>query len=119
MVWASLIGALTALTPGALAADRLPLQPGPYVRAGVACENASNADTLSYWGGNSGINGQQTRCTLQRFSRRGAVYQLKQTCEAIRFGDRFSHSTDVEVLSTTSFKAGGETYRRCGDRIEF
>lgn len=116
---AILIVAATCAASVALAADRLPLQTGVFVRADVVCKGASNADTLSYWGEDGGINDQQDRCTIQTLERRGDVYRLGQICEAIRFGGQFSRSTEVRVLGPARFEIENVEYRRCGDRVEF
>ncbi|HTI67920.1 MAG TPA: hypothetical protein VL460_10300 [Caulobacteraceae bacterium] len=109
----ALTAALLGAAGMALAADRLPLKIGLYVRAEASCKDASNADTLSYWGGAGGINNQQDRCTAHGVMRRGKTYTLTETCENVRFGGSFRRSEDIEVQSTMAFRAGGQVYRWC------
>jgi hypothetical protein len=118
---------LLIVATAACAAGLLPLKNGIYVRAGTPCKGASNADTLSYWGADNGINDQQTSCKINDFSRDGATYLIKRTCTSGRFGGSFNDEVTVTVLDTTSFVirhraalgARSDTFRYCGSRVQF
>jgi hypothetical protein len=87
----------------AAAADLLPLAHGTYVRDGVPCREASNADTMSYWGGRNGLNIQQEDCTIRRVTRRGPIYSLGRRCRSIRFGGIRSDTISVRIHDRTAF----------------
>lgn len=111
----------------AVAADMLPLAQGIYVRAGTPCEGASNADTLSYSGGDNGINDQQTSCKINGVKKDGSTFSLKRTCASVRFGGSFDDQVKVKVFDRTSFKIYGrvslgtqtQTFRFCGPKVQF
>ena len=50
------LGFLLMFAWPAAAGEMLPLKRGIYVDTRAACKGASRADTLSYWGGDNGIN---------------------------------------------------------------
>jgi hypothetical protein len=111
---------------GAVAADMLPLARGIYVTVGTACKGASNADTLSYWGGNNGINDQQTGCTIKSLRKVGATYALNRTCRSVRFGGSFKDRVKVTVLDRTTFLMQGRVpvgpgvrrFRYCARKVQ-
>jgi hypothetical protein len=114
-------------TASAIAADLLPLRHGIYVKAGTPCKGASNADTLSYWGGNNGINDQQTGSEIMRLQKVGSTYSLKRKRTSGRFGGSFHDEVKVTILSRTSFvfhpwavyKLPSQTFRYCGPKVQF
>ena len=124
---------LTAAIPlvlaatSAVAADMLPLTRGIYVRAGTPCKGASNADTLSYWGGKNGINDQQTSCKINSLKKDGSTFLLTRTCTSGRFGGSFDDQVNVKILNRTKFNIYGRaslgaqthTYRYCGSKVQF
>ena len=57
----------------AAASDLLPLKRGIYVDASVPCQGASNADTLSYWGGKNGINQSKLGCVIKHLTRKDGL----------------------------------------------
>ena len=111
----------------AIAADLLPLQRGIYVQAGTACKGASNAATLSYWGGLNGINDQQTGCEITNLKQDGSSYALQRNCTSVRFGGSVHDEVKVTILSRTSFVfhpsvalgLPSRTFRYCGHKVEF
>jgi hypothetical protein len=110
----------------AVAADTLPLRRGIYVQAGIPCKGASNADTLSYWGEDNGINGQQTACKITAMHRDGPLYSVNRTCTSLRFGGSFNDHVKITVLNQRVFKlrarrAHGATermFRYCGPKVQ-
>lgn len=112
---------------GAVAADMLPLTKGIYVVAGTPCKGASNVDTLSYWGGDNGINNQRTKCRITRLTRTGSTYSLQRACIDIREGFSFSEKAEIIVRSRTSFAIRGgsrfanadRSFRYCGPKVQF
>lgn len=116
---------LTSATTAAT--DMLPLVQGIYVKIGVPCKGASNAATLSYWGGINGINDQQTVCKINGLSKEGATYSLQRTCTSIRYGGSFKDRVKVTVFKSTSFTFNGPAalgtqigrYRYCGLKVQF
>lgn len=111
--------ALTAAS-AAVAADMLPLTTGVYVLANRACKGASNADTMSYWGGNGALNVSQVDCKAGKVSKAGTVYTISQICTEIRSGEKFSPETiKVTIPNATSFTLDGQSYRYCGKKVQF
>jgi hypothetical protein len=112
---------------GVLAADMLPLQRGIYVEAGIPCKGASNADTVSYWGDDNGINGTRTGCKIKTLHRDGPVYSLNRKCRQLGFSGSYNDHVKITVLDRTSFKfrARGPfgttvtTFRYCGPKVQF
>lgn len=121
------LGALALLAAsGAVAADLLPLTRGIYVREGVPCRGASNADTMSYWGGRNGLNVSRMRCTIRRMTRRGPAYSLRRQCRALQYGGTVSDRIAVTIPDRRSFTLrtsftppGGARFRYCGPRVRF
>jgi hypothetical protein len=101
------------------AADLLPLRQGIFVRAGAPCKGASNADTLSYWGGDNGLNTQQTDCRIMRLSLSGTTYTLERRCQDIRSGSAFTDRTAITIASPARFTLDRISYRYCGRRVQF
>ena len=112
---------------GAIAADMLPLTRGIYVNVGTRCQGASNADTLSYWGGNNGINGSKLGCKITRLRKQGASFSLHRRCKELTSGGSFDDRAKVTVLSRTSFIFHGRSpistkdrkFRYCGPKVQF
>jgi len=108
---------------GAIAADLLPLTRGIYVREGVRCRGASNADTMSYWGGRNGLNVSRAECTIRRFDRRGSVFTLDRRCRELHSGGSFSNRIRISITGRNAFTllppsaAGGRRYLYCGPRV--
>ena len=97
----------------AAAKDALPLKRGIYVREGIPCDGASNAATLSYWGGNNGINDQQDRCSIRWQRVRGSEHRISRSCRNIRFEDgSYRSGITINVRNATSF-----AIRRDVDRL--
>jgi hypothetical protein len=107
---------------GAVAPDMLPLAPGIYVTVGTPCPSASNADTLSYWGGRNGINDQQTSCRIDRLMKAGSTYSLQRTWRSLRFGGTFHDRMRITVANRRAFAISGRgdprTFRYCGPRVQ-
>jgi hypothetical protein len=106
---------------GALAADLLPLKQGIYVPTKVACEGASNADIVNYWGGASGIGAAQAECTIKKVSNKGKVYTFTDECRDIQSGEVIAGDapTVLTVRTSTAFEMGGTAYRYCGTKVRF
>lgn len=110
-------------TTAQTAGDMLPLKRGIYVRVGTACEGASNVDTLSYWGGDNGINSQQTSCKIGALSRNGSIYTIKRTCTSLRFGDSSEDEAQVTISDPKSFTFSNRfwiearSFRYCGPTV--
>ena len=112
----------------AAASDMLPLKRGIYVDVGVPCKGASNADTLSYWGKDNGINQAHASCRVTSLSKKGPHYDLGRTCRLVQ-GPYIGHRKDrlrLTILSRTSFVAHWRgfqpedtTYRYCGLKVQF
>jgi hypothetical protein len=111
----------------AAASDMLPLKRGIYVDLRVPCKGASNADTLSYWGGSNGLNEARIKCAIKHMSKKGDAYVLERKCMAISFSGTFEDGVTVKVLSRTSFVLSGghrlaepdRRYRYCGPKVQF
>jgi hypothetical protein len=107
--------------------DLLPLERGIYVDAQKACKGASNADTLSYWGGDNGINAAKVACTIKGLDKAGASFSLQRTCRAVDFEGSFEDGVRVTIHSPTSFTMSGgyqlgipdRTFRYCGKKMQF
>jgi hypothetical protein len=112
----------------AAASDMLPLKRGIYVEVGVPCKGASNADTLSYWGNDNGINAAHASCRITALSNKGPRYELGRACRLIQ-GPYIGHRNDrlrLTIVSRTSFVAHWRgfqpvetTYRYCGPKVQF
>jgi hypothetical protein len=114
---------LVAITAVAIA-DMLPLAHGIYVRQGIACRGASNIDTLSYWGGDGGLNSQSADCRVTRKDEVGPTYRLAVRCRDIRGGGSFRTVQTLRVESRTAFRLYGEgktfqSFRYCGPKVQF
>jgi hypothetical protein len=106
----------------AAAADMLPLKHGIYVDANVACKGASNADTMSYWGKDNGLNVSRIGCRIVRLSKNGSTYTLQRTCRGITGSGTFKDKVAVKMISASSFALIGDrsvTYRYCGRKVQF
>ena len=118
---------LVLAASGAIAADMLPLTKGIFAAVGAPCRGASNVDTLSYWGGNNGINNQRTECRITRLKRKGSSYSLRRTCTDLREGFSFNDKAEITIRSRTSFVIHGgsrfanhdRSYRHCGPKVQF
>ena len=97
----------------AAAKDALPLKRGIYVLREIPCDKASNADTLSYWGGNNGINDQRAICTIKSHRMRGSKHKLSRSCRDIRFNGVYFDSIMVDVQSERAFSIRRDQYRFC------
>lgn len=108
-------GVFLALSPSAAAdRDELPLKRGIYVRQGMPCASASNADTLSYWGSDNGINDQQDACVIRSQVAQGSKHSLSQSCRNIRFKhDAYRRDITIDVRHATAFALQGDEYRYC------
>ena len=119
---ATLSATLIALSvsTGALAADMLPLKQGIYVPAKRPCKGASNAEMVSYWGGNSSFGSSQATCTISKVTRKGKVFTITDKCADIQGGGEIiGGPTVVTIASPTSFTMAGEAYRYCGTKVQF
>ena len=109
-----------------IAADMLPLVQGIYVEVGTPCKGASDAATMSYWGGNNGINVQQIGCEINTLTREGSSYSLQRTCTSGRFGGSFEDRVKVTIFNRTSFTFHGRAslgmqdrrFRYCGPKVQ-
>lgn len=97
----------------AAAKDELPLKRGIYVLRDISCNKASNSDTLSYWGGNNGINDQRDICTIKLHRVRGSKHILSRYCRDIRFNAAYLDSITVDVQSDRAFSIRRDEYRFC------
>jgi hypothetical protein len=111
----------------AIAADMLSLRRGIYVVVGTPCKGASNADTMSYWGGDNGLNVAREACRIRKMNRQGSRYTLWRKCQSnVGLGGSFSDRIQVKVVEATSFAISGRlrfptselTYRYCGPKVE-
>jgi hypothetical protein len=102
--------------------DALPLQRGIYVVKSAPCDGASNAETLSYWGGRNGINDQQDYCTITSQWVKGSHHVLIRSCRNTRFDSPAYRSklaikvrgrSAFTVEGKSSFVSEGLTYRFC------
>jgi hypothetical protein len=111
----------------ASAADLLPLKRGIYVDVHRACKGASNADTLSYWGRDNGINAAKVTCRIKAITKTGTGLSLQRTCRSIQFEGSLEDEVRVTILGPTSFVMGGgyrlgvpdRTFRYCGKKVQF
>src|SRR4029453_4543100 len=98
------------------------LKRGIYVDASVPCKGASNADTLSYWGGKNGINQSKLGCVIKHLTRKDGTYTLRRTCKSIYDERTFEDRVSVNVLYREAFIlrrprlpwVPASTYRYCG-----
>ena len=112
---------------GAVAADMLPLAKGIYVVVRTPCKGASNADTLSYWGNDNGINGSKTKCRITKLVKWAATFSLQRTCTEIHFNGSFNDEARITVRNRTwfisharpEFGTPEQTYRYCGAKVQF
>lgn len=93
--------------------DALPLKRGIYVLRDIPCNKASNADTLSYWGGDNGINDQRSICTIKSQRTRGLKHILSRSCRDIRFNGAYLDSITVDIQSERAFSILRNEYRFC------
>jgi hypothetical protein len=63
------------------AADKLPLKQGLYVREGVPCESAPNADIINFWG--DGLGSAHVFGTITHMRKNGNVYNITQKMEGL------------------------------------
>lgn len=118
---------LAVAASGAIAADMLPLTKGIFVVVGMPCKGASNVDTLSYWGGENGINDARTRCRITKLTRNGSTYSLQRACTDLPQGFSFDDKAKITIRSRTSFVLHGgsqfakhdRSFRYCGPRVQF
>lgn len=95
---------MTSFAHAAAAKDALPLKRGIYVRQGVSCIGASNADTLSYWGDDNGINNQQEACKIKSQRTQGSRHILSRSCRNGRFeSNPFRNDIVVYIRSHSAF----------------
>jgi len=118
---------LTGLSASSVAAaDMLPLKRGIYVDVNVQCKGASNADTVSYWGEDNGINVSKADCTIKAHSRHGRDYELRRACRDIH-GGSWQDRLNVTIRGPKSLiirhRSGLDprdvTYRYCGPKVQF
>ena len=97
--------------------DRLPLEHGMFVVEDVACEDASNADILSYDG--QGISSAHISCRITNVSNNGNIYQVKQKC--VGDGGVGGNAKIIEIWNitikdkTTWVFDKGRKYRFCAN----
>ena len=72
MITAALVAA--AVSTGVRAADMLPLKQGIYAPANRPCKGASNAEIVSYWGGNSSFGSAQATCTISKLTHLSLIH---------------------------------------------
>ena len=92
----------------------LPLKRGIYVDRRVPCKGASNLATISYWGGNNGLNVAKGKCRIERIRRSGRAYVLNRTCSS-----GYSDEVQITVRGRSAFRLDGVTYRYCGEKVRF
>ena len=102
----------------AKAADQLPLAHGVFVDSGTACKGASTAATMSYWGGNNGLNVSQAECTIKTVTQKGKVYTLTRSCSGSEL-DGTDDTVNVVITNRKTFSPDGTTYRWCGMKVQF
>ena len=100
------------------AADKLPLKQGLYVREGVPCDTAPNADIINYWG--EGLGSAHELGTIIKMRKKGNIYYISEKIQGL--GGVGGEGTYIEkstiiIKSRTSFVYGdgGDTYRWCSD----
>jgi hypothetical protein len=111
----------------AAAHDMLPLKRGIYVDASKRCKGASRADTLSYWGGDNGINVAQVACKIERLENKGDIFTLQRVCQPIDSTQTFKDLWQLKILGRFSFIIGrdqssrpsGPVFRYCGAKVIF
>lgn len=105
---------------GALGADMLPLKQGIYVPVDRPCKGTSNAEIINYWGGNSSFGSSQATCTITKMTHSGNVYTINDKCVDIRGGGEIVGGPNVvTIVNPSRFSMAGETYRRCGTKVQF
>ncbi|MGQ4659600.1 hypothetical protein [Lysobacter sp. F6437] len=92
--------------------DRLPLKPGYFVAADVACGDASNATVMLHDG--KGINSSREACRFTRIEKTGPnTYATAETCTVIGgMGGGGPEPSEVEytIESPEAFSADNRTY---------
>jgi hypothetical protein len=110
----------------AISADMLPLYRGIYVSAGVPCKGASNADIISYWGADNGLNIAKVACRIDRMSRSGPAFAMWRTCHEIVKGGSFRDRINITIFDRASFSIRGQAsfateprlLHYCGPKVE-
>jgi hypothetical protein len=118
---------LTGLSASSVAAaDMLPLKRGIYVDVNVPCKGASNADTVSYWGEDNGINVSKAACTIKARTRHGRHYELRRACRDTHGGSWHDHlkvtirgSESLIIRRGSGLDPRDVTYRYCGPKVQF
>jgi len=118
---------LTLTAWPAVAADMLPLKRGIYVDVSTPCKGAPNADTLSYWGADNGINAQKVVCRIDRLGRKGDTFALQRSCQVIDGKSTFKDPRNVKIVGQSAFQIShdassspaGPVYRYCGSKVVF
>lgn len=118
MRYAIMLLAATAVPFAAKAADRLPLAHGIFVATDTPCKGAPNVATLSYWGGNNGLNISQASCTIKHMTRNGPIYTLSRSCSGPQQDDT-EDTVKLAIKNPKTFSLDGISYRWCGMRVEF
>jgi hypothetical protein len=122
--WPSVLLIAASPSSTAVASDMLPLTRGIYVRAGVPCRGASNADTMSYWGHDNGINIQRLSCRIARMRRDDSDYVLDRRCRDIRTGGPWENRITITIVDRMAFLLQGNgsiartRFRYCGPRAQ-
>jgi len=112
-----------------VAADMLSLERGIYVDIHVPCKGASNADIVSYWGKDNGINVSKAACSIKAMNMNGQRYNLRRACRDV-YGVSWHDELNITVLTRTSFILRPEqrwadvprqetTVRYCGPKVQF
>lgn len=110
----------SAFATATRAADLLPLKQGLYVPMKSACQGASTAEIVNYWGGKSSIGSAQADCTIIKMTKNGKVFTISDKCTDIRGGGEIAGGPTVLTIdSTMRFTRDGETYRYCGTERQF
>lgn len=99
----------------------LPLEIGMYVRSTVKCEDASNADILSYNG--NGINSAHIVCEIKNAKKHGNTFNLTEKCEGdggMGGNAKFTQRSTIKITGRVLFSLSNEyvkseEYRYCGN----
>ena len=100
-------------------ADRLPLAQGIFVAAASPCKGASNADTLSYWGGNGALNVSQAECTVKSLRHTGSQWTIRRHCASVQGDDLGDDTITLSIAGPKAFTLDKIRYRWCGMKVQF
>ena len=109
----------TPLLLAATPADRLPLAQGIFVDASAPCKGASNADTMSYWGGDNALNVSQAECTIKSLHKAGGKWTIRRHCSSIQGADLGDDTITLAIAGPKAFTLDRTRYRWCGMKVQF